>query len=216
MSTTRARRRLTLEVLEERWALSTVHGVHHTTPAQYESKRSVTAATIPPGSTLTVLNEFTKYYPSVAGEPKYNPAFDLNHNGQIGQTDGKILLHSLPPLSPKVPITLNVALAPPDQVQSDVPTNLGGVTYSKNPTVVGHTTPGSLVFTGTGTLDLKLRGPAVVANAKGDFSIKVKMSDGINQFDLQAVDPYGQQTLRAFPIRWLGFAKYASAHPRND
>ena len=41
-----------------------------------------------------------------------------------------------------------------------------------------------------------------MADAQGNFSIKVKMSDGINQFDLQAVDPYGQQTLRAFPILW--------------
>ena len=65
--------------------------------AQHESKRSTVQTTIPPGGTLTVLNEFTRYYPSVAGDPKYNPAFDLNHNGQIGQTDGRILLHSLPP-----------------------------------------------------------------------------------------------------------------------
>jgi hypothetical protein len=216
MSTTRARRRLTLELLEERLVLCTMHAAHHATPAHYESKGSVAATTIPPGSTLTVLNEFTKYYPSVAGEPNYNPVFDLNHNGQIGQTDGRILLHSLPPLSPKIPLTLNIALAPQDQVHGHVPTNSGGVTYSKDPTVLGHTTPGALIFTGTGTLDLKLRGLAVVADAKGNFSLKVKMSDGINQFDLEAVDPYSQQTLRAFPIRWLGFAKYESAHPRND
>ena len=125
MSTTRTRRRLTLEVLEERLALSTTHGVHIATSAQHESKESAIATTIPPGNTLTVLNEFTKYYPSVAGEPNYNPAFDLNHNGQIGQTDGRILLHSLPPLSPKIPLTLNVALAPQDQVHGHVPTNSG-------------------------------------------------------------------------------------------
>jgi hypothetical protein len=216
MATTRVRRWLTLELLEARLPLSTTHAVHIAMSAQHESKESAIATTIPPGSTLTVLNEFTKYYPSVAGEPNYNPAFDLNHNGQIGQTDGRILLHSLPPLSPKIPLTLSVALAPPDQVHGHVPTNLGGVTYSQDPTVVGHTTPGALIFTGTGTLDLKLRGPAVVADAKGNFSIKVKMSDGLNELDLQAVDPYGQQTLRAFPILWLGFAKYESEHPKND
>jgi hypothetical protein len=216
MSTTRLRRRPTLEVLEERLALSTTHGVHIATSARHESKGSAVATTIPPGDTLTVLNEFTKYYPSVSGEPNYNPAFDLNHNGQIGQSDGRILLHSLPPLSPKIPLNLEVTLAPEDKVTGHVPTNLGGVTYSKDPTVVGHTTPGALIFTGSGTLDVKLRGPAVVANAQGNFSLKVKMSDGINQFDLQVVDPYGQQTLRAFPILWLGFAKYENAHPRND
>jgi hypothetical protein len=203
MTTTRTRRRLSLEVLEERLGLSATHGVH-------------IATTIPPGSTLTVLNEFTKYYPSVAGAPNYNPAFDLNHNGQIGQTDGRILLHSLPPLSPKIPLTLNLTLAPQDQVHSHVPTNSGGETYSKDPTVLGHTTPGALIFTGSGPVDMKLRGPAVVADAKGNFYLKVKLTSGINEFDFQAVDPYGQQTLRAFPILWMGFANYESAHPVND
>ena len=119
-------------------------------------------------------------------------------------------------MSPKIPIALDVTLAPEDKVRSHVPTNSGGVTYSKTPTVVGHTTPGALIFTGTGTLDLKLRGPAVVADAQGNFSVKVKMSDGINQFDLEAVDPFGQQKLRAFPILWIGFAKFESNHPIND
>ena len=174
MSTTRTRRRLALEVLEERLALSATHGVHIVTSAQHESNRSSAATTIPPGDTLTVLTEFTQYYPSAAGESNYNPAFDLNHNGQIGQTDGKTLLHSLPPLSPKIPLALEVTLAPQDKVPGHVPTNSGGVTYSRDPTVVGHTTPGALIFTGTGTLDLKLRGPAVVANAQGDFSVKAQ------------------------------------------
>ena len=78
-----------------------------------------------------------------------------------------------------------------------MPKNSGGVTHSKDPTVLGHTTPGASVFTGTGTLDLKLRGPAVVADANGNFSLKVDLTDGINQLDFQAVDPYGRQTLRA-------------------
>jgi hypothetical protein len=216
MSATRARRRLTVEVLEQRLALSAGHGVDIEAPAQHELKRSSSEITVPPGSTLTVLTEFTKYYPSVKGEKNYNPAFDLNHNGQIGQTDGKLLLHLLPPLSPKIPLTLNVALAPSDQVHGHVPTNSGGDTYSMDPTVAGHTTPRALVFTGNGTLDMKLRGPAVVANANGDFSVTVKLSSGINEFDFEAVDPYGQQTLRAFPILWMGFAKYESEHPMND
>jgi hypothetical protein len=216
MSTTRWRRRLTLEVLEERLALSATHGVNIATSGHHESKGSTTGITVPPGSTLTVLNEFTKYYPSAAGESNYNPAFDLNHNGQIGQTDGKTLLHSLPPLSPKIPLTLNLILAPQDQVHGHVPTNSGGDTYSKDPTVLGHTSPGALVFTGNGTVDMKLRGPAVVADAQGNFSLKVKLTSGLNTFAFEAVDAYGQQTLRAFPILWMGFAKYENAHPVND
>jgi hypothetical protein len=201
--TTRTRRGLTMEILEERVFLSAIHGAS-------------VATAIPPGSTLTVLNEFTQHYPSIAGQPRYNPAFDLNHNGQIGQTDGKILLDSLAPVSPKVPLTLNVILAPRDQVHGHVPTNSGGETYSKDPTILGHTTPGALIFTGTGVVDLKLRGPAVVADAQGNFSLKVNLTTGIDQFDFQAVTRYGQQTLRAFPILWMGFAKYANAHPVKD
>ena len=90
------------------------------------------------------------------------------------------------------------------------------MTHSRVPTVVGHTTPGALIFTGTGTIDVKLRGPAYVADANGNFAFPVTMTDGINQLDVQAVNPYGRQNFRAFPIYWLGFAAYESAHPRND
>ena len=213
MLTPRRRRLLTLDVLEDRLAMSTVQGHHIEAAVPKESKAATAAVTIPPGDTLTVLNGFVKSYRTVVGDPRYNPAYDVNHNGQIGQTDGRILLRSLPPLGPKIPLGLKVIIAPQDQVKGHVPTNLGGATYVRDVTILGRTTPGSLIFTGTGTLDLKLRGPAYVADANGNFSLKLEMSDGINQFDLQVVDPYGQQTLRAFPIRWMGFARYESLHP---
>lgn len=202
MSKVQRRWRPTLEGLETRMALSGA------VPAAADASGRV--------DTLAVLQAFTRAYPSRIGDPNYNPEFDLQHNGQVGQADGRLLLRSLPPLSPKIPLTLSVTLAPRDKVRGHVPvTNLGGVTYSKSPTVLGHTTPGALIFTGTGTLDLKLRGPAAVADAEGNFSIKVDLSDGINQFDLQVVDPYGRQTLRAFPIYWLNFANYQNAHPKK-
>ena len=163
--------------------------------------------------TLAVLEAFSRAYLSRVGDPRYNPALDLNHNGQIGQEDGRLLLHSLPPVSPRIPLTLTVTLSREDQARGHVPQNSGGVTHSKDPTVLGHTTPGALVFTGTGTVDLKLRGPAVVADAKGNFSFKDHLTDGINQLDFQAVDAYGRQTLRAYPIYWLDFAKHENAHP---
>ena len=68
--------RLSFDDLEERLALST----------------SPTATVLPAGNTITVLNEFATSYLSKVGDPNYNPAFDLNHNGQIGQTDAKLLL----------------------------------------------------------------------------------------------------------------------------
>jgi hypothetical protein len=195
------RRQPVLEALESRLTLS---------------KTSPTLIDSPVGggqATLAVLEAFTQAYLSKIGTPRYNPALDLNHNGQIGQEDGRLLLHVLPPLSPKIPLALNVTLAPRDKARGPVPRNSGGVTHSKEPTVLGHTTPGALIFTGSGTLDVKLRGPALVADARGNFSINVNLTDGINQLDFQVVDPYGRQTLRAFPIYWLNFAAYEAAHP---
>ena len=166
--------------------------------------------------TLSTLRAFTQAYLSHVGQPNYHPAFDLNHNGQIGQDDGRLLLRALAPVASKTPITLRVVLAPRDQARGPLPQNSGGVTHSKTPTVLGHTSPGTLIFTGTGTVDLKLRGPAYVADANGNFAFKDNLTDGINQLDIQVVDRYGQQNLRAFPILWLDFARYENAHPKND
>jgi hypothetical protein len=194
MATSRTRYQLKLEDLEERLTLSTAH------PLRVETS-------IPAGDTITVLDEFAKAYLTRVGDPNYNPAFDLNHNSQIGQDDGRLLLHSLPPVGKRIPLTLTVALSPQDKARGHVPQNSGGVTHSQNPIVLGHTTPGAIIFTGTGTLDLKLRGPVLVADAHGNFSYTDHLTDGINQLDFQAVDPYGHQTLRAFPIYWLDFGK---------
>ncbi len=38
---------------------------------------------------------FADAYNTKVGDPKYNPAADLNHNGYVGQGDGKILLARL-------------------------------------------------------------------------------------------------------------------------
>ena len=54
-----------------------------------------------------------------------------------------------------------------------------------------------------------------MAGRDGSFRIATTLTDGINQFDLQAVDPFGRQTLRAFPIYWLDFGRYEAAHPKG-
>jgi hypothetical protein len=196
-----------LEGLEPRLTMS------KTSPTGIGTLPSAPGASGGGQGTLAVLQAFTEAYLTRFGDPNYKRTLDLNHNGQIGQEDGRILLHSLPPMSQRIPLTLNLTLASHDKAKGHVPTDLGGVTHRKDPTVLGHTTPGALIFTGAGTLDLKLRGPAVVADAKGNFSLMVDLTDGINQHDFQAVDPFGHQTLRAFPIYWLDFAKYENAHP---
>jgi hypothetical protein len=175
----------------------------------------------PPGvgtdtGTLAVLTAFSKTYLSRLGDPNYSYLFDLNHNGQIGQDDAKILLRALPPVAPnthRLPINMN--LAPEDKARGPVPTNLGGVTHSRNPMILGHTVPGALIFTGTGTLDWKLRGPVLVADANGNFSLRLLQPDGVNQLDLMVVDHYGHQTRFCYPIFWLGFARYQDAHPKK-
>jgi hypothetical protein len=218
MSLFHRRWRPVLELLELRLAMSGAHGLQlpsETSTSKVHSD-SVHTAKLSPTTTLQALTGFTRAYPSKKGQKNFNPAYDVNHNNQVGQTDGHILLDNLPPLSKKIPLVLNVALAPIDRVAGPVPQNSGGVTYSKDPLVIGHTTPGALIYTGTGTLDFKLRGKAVVADAQGNFSFKVELTNGINSLALQAVDAYGQHTLRAFPILWLGFAKYESEHPTND
>lgn len=170
----------------------------------------------PVNRTLVVLTEFARAYESHPGEANYNPALDLNHNNQIAQVDGKLLLRALPPLRAKVPLQLTVSLSPEDQVRGHHPANSGGVTYNRTSLVVGHTVPGALIFTGIGTLDLKIRGPVVIADARGNFAFRMTQTDGINQLNLLVFDAYGQQTLRAFPIVWQGFGAYEAAHPRND
>ena len=165
--------------------------------------------------TLSTLHEFTQAYLSRVGQPKYDSAFDLNHNGRIGQDDGRLLLRALPAVAPKMPITLRVVLAPANQARGPLPKNSGGITHDKTPLVLGHTSPGALIFIGKGTTDLKLQGPALVADGNGNFTFKDDLADGINQLDFQAVDRYGQQTLRAFPIYWLDFARYENAHPKK-
>ena len=166
-------------------------------------------------NTYETLVEYTSHYGSLRGGPRYDATFDLNHNGRVGQTDGKILLRLLPPIGRKLPISLNLWLAPRDRINGHHPTNSGGVTALQSPTVVGHTSPGALVFVGTGTTDIKLQGPAYVADAQGNFSFQDNLDAGINQLDIQVVDRYGQQKLRSFPIYWTRFRAYEMRHPKN-
>ncbi|WP_165073328.1 hypothetical protein [Paludisphaera rhizosphaerae] len=175
---------------------------------------SVDASAFSGESTLEALQGFVAAYPSISGGPRYNPVYDLNHNGQIGQDDGRILLRLLPPVGPRIPLNVQLKIAPEDQARGALPQNSGGVTISRQPTVIGRTQPGALIFSGTGTTDLKLRGPAAVADENGYFEFTPTMTDGINQFDIQVVDRYGRQVLRAFPIFWTNFAQYEAAHPR--
>jgi len=218
MSKVRRTFRLGLEALEARLAMSSTRPLAAAVAPPFARPIARPPAVVSlPGAAETIarLREFTQHYPTRIGEPNYDPAFDLNHNGLIGQGDGKLLLRALPPVAPRRPLRLALILAPNSQAKGSVPTNLGGVTQLRTPTILGRTSPGALVFTGSGTVDLRLTGPALVADERGEFSMQLEQPDGLNQLNFEVVDRYGQHTLRAFPILWTRFGEYENAHPRR-
>jgi hypothetical protein len=153
--------------------------------------------------TLADAQAFTKAYRTQLGDANYNPAADANLNNQIGQDDGRFLLRNLTPVSPPRPLFVRLTLAPQFAVNGHVPSNSGGHTFFQNPTVLGKTIPGSLVFTDSSAADYTFNGAVVVANAEGNFSFQAKNSDGINNNDLLVVDPFGQQKIMDYPIYYF-------------
>ena len=116
---------------------------------------------------------FTQAYLTRVGDPSYNPALDLNHNGQIGQEDGRLLLHSLPPLSPKNPPHAQRDARAAGQGQGPRAPELGRGHAQQGSHGPGtHDAGGARSSPAPGRLDLKLRGPAIVADAHGNFSFK--------------------------------------------
>jgi hypothetical protein len=160
--------------------------------------------------TLNTLKAFTVAYLTTSHDALYNPAVDVNHNGFIGQGDGKLLLRELNPLTKEIPLKVNLILAPQDQAHGHVSSNSGGHTFHKDVTILGHTTPGSLVFSDSGFGDYSFTGPATYSDQNGNFSFKFTNSDGINNFEVLVIDPYGQQTILDYPIFWIPFAAKGS------
>ena len=158
------------------------------------------------------LQAYTKAYKTHKGDALYDPATDANLNNQIGQTDARALVRNLKPLGPKVPLKVDLALSPKDSVRGHVPSNSGGHTYHEFATILGRTTPGSIVFADGGLGNYSFDGPAIATDAQGNFSVVVKNVDGVSNFEFLVVDPYGQQTIRAFPIYYFS-AVYSRDHP---
>jgi hypothetical protein len=161
-------------------------------------------------ATLSVLTAFTKAFLTTPRDPLYNPAVDVNHNGFIGIGDGRLLLGSLPPLTRMIPLRVTLTLSRTEGVFTKVPSNSGDHTNFKTVTILGHTTPGALIFSDNSSGDYSFQGPATVANAQGNFSFKVTNTQGINNNDFLIVDAYGQQLIRDDPIFWLPFAARGS------
>ncbi|MBX6313041.1 MAG: hypothetical protein IRY99_09030 [Isosphaeraceae bacterium] len=156
---------------------------------------------------LTDLQDFAPAYLTFKGDGFYNPAADANHNGFIGQGDARFLVRNITPLTPKRPLSIEVALAPGDQAHLRRFHVSGAETFKQQVTIIGKTTPGSIVFADSGLGDYTFTGPALPTDAQGRFSVVVHNQEGINNYEFLAIDPYGQQTIRAFPILWLPFAE---------
>jgi hypothetical protein len=195
------RSRLGVEWLEPRLALSLTvaapaidfSGANGAVPA--DRNRSFTPAD---------LQAYTKAYQSHIGQPNYNPAYDFNGTGYIGQNDARPILRGLAAITRHLRFRIEMNLAPGEQIMGRHPINSGGVTYKKDVTVIGHTTPNSIVFTdnigGAVPANFKFQGPAVVANAKGAFTVSYKLGIGLTQTNYLIFTPFGQQQIHAFPI----------------
>jgi hypothetical protein len=162
---------------------------------------------------LADLLAFAPSYMARKGDPNYNPAADFDHDGIINGGDARILLRHMTPLTPKLPLTARLTLAPQDQIHYSGPTISGAATFQRVVTILGHTTPESLVIEDNqtsrlpgGTQAYKFTGPAHATDANGFFSITARNTEGLNNNDFLIVDPFGQRLIIDFPIFWIPYA----------
>jgi hypothetical protein len=152
---------------------------------------------------LADLTAFAPAYLTHAGDAFFNPAADANGNGFIGQVDAVALEQNLTPPTPPIPLRVQIALAPGDQARSGEK-NSGGFTYKSTVTIVGRTTPGSLVFSDSGQGDFSFTGPFYHADANGLFMVRQSLRDPLTNTEFLIIDPFGHRLIAAFPIRRLG------------
>jgi len=204
------RRRLIpgLDRLEDRRVPSHSRPSFPHTPATAPAPVAVAGTTGLPGDLngdghLTLADEqvFTAAFGSHVGQPKYNPAADLNHNGSVGQVDGRILQRLLAPLISRGPLHIDVRLAPGEQIRPPaLSANSGGETHLTDITIVGRTKPGALIYTDASRADFNFNGPAFAADSRGFFRQNVHLPDFFTTLNFDVVDPYGHRVIRAFPV----------------
>ena len=163
--------------------------------------------------TAADLRAYADAYLSAQGDPDFTPQYDFNGTGFIGQDDATPILRGLASVTPKGPPRLTFKLAPGEQVQGHHPANSGGVTRMGTVTVIGQTTPNSIVFVDGPTTashqqttgNFKFQGGALVSDAQGIFDYTVKLANVSRGGSLLGVNflvrtPFNQQIIKAFPI----------------
>ncbi len=138
----------------------------------------------------------------------------------MGSSDRGTRHPSSNPSRPTRPISRNRSRSrsPGQQVTGPHPKNSGGVTRDAEVTVVGRTTPNSIIFTDGSPQyppkktfppgayisgAYKFLGQALASDSDGYFSYKVKLSGALTQTEYLIKDPFGHQRVIAFPIRML-------------
>jgi len=155
---------------------------------------------------LADVTAFAAAYETQPGSPNYNAAADFNLNGIVNLYDAKALMQNMTPLTPKVPLQLVMNLLPADQVHYPASKNSGGSTLDRDVTIVGRTTPGSIVLEDNKKGYYQWDGPAVATNASGSFSVQEKNTQGVNTYNFLILDPFGRQLIRSYPVFWIPFA----------
>jgi len=192
-------------------ALATTVTGKHATTGEYAATTELSGDINGDGVVnLVDLDLFTPHYGSEIGQNGYTPAADFNHNGRIGQDDARFILRNMGPLSPKIPLKLDVRLAPGDEIRYDGTKVSGATTLKKHVTILGHTTPGSIVFMDASFGNYSFAGSAVATDAKGNFTLPVVNQKGFNNYIFLVLDPYNQQTVRVFSVFWVNGANRAN------
>jgi hypothetical protein len=172
---------------------------------------SFTAQTTLPGDVngdghvdLNDLKAFVVAFETHRGDAFYKPSADANQNGFVGQGDARFILRNLTPLTPKIPLQLKLHLAPGEQVlHPDGIHNSGGITRQTDITILGHTTPGSIVFSDAAQGNFAFNGRALATDAQGNFQEHAHLTSALTNFTYLAIDPYGQQKIESFPVLLL-------------
>ena len=159
---------------------------------------------------------FAAAYETSPGNPKYQLSADFNQNGIFNLYDAKALMQNMPPLTPKVPLSLVMNLLPADQAHYPTPTNSGGATSKKDVTIVGKTIPGSVILEDNSKGYYKWDGGAVATDANGLFSVNETLTQGVNNFNFLVIDPWGRQLIRSYPVFWLPFAAPVQSYTKDE
>ena len=195
-----------VETLDQRLVLSASHPTAHV--AHPATEVASATRTFTPAD----LQAYANAYLSVRGGRFFNPAYDFDGNGKIQKSDAAPILRGLASITPPGPLKLTLALADGEQVPTPHPSSNGGVTARANVTIVGHTTPNSIIFSDGPTarlrydlFDYHFRGTPIISDANGVFHYSVslnKLSSGgsLTNTEFLIRTPFAQQVIRAFPI----------------